>query len=84
MKFEQGLVSVRIKILRTPDPREFAEFDVRGFRLGEIVDAAPQLATLLMIAGNAELVVGSGTRAEAADTSSARWPKSKSKPNETS
>lgn len=83
MEFEQGFVSVRIKILRTPDPDEFAEFDVRGFRVGEIVDAAPQLATLLMIAGNAELVLGSGTRAEAADAASARWTKAKSKPNET-
>jgi hypothetical protein len=68
---------VRIRITRLPWPADFEEFDVRWLRVGEVFDVAPRLATLLIVAGNAEPVVSFGDRAEAADSSSARSPDSK-------
>jgi hypothetical protein len=56
---------VRIRITKTPDRDEFAEFDLRAFRIGEVFDVPPRLATLLIIAGNAE--PAAPERAEAAD-----------------
>ena len=58
---------VRIRITRTPDPAEFAEFDVRKCLPGEVLDIAPHLATLLIVAGNAEPLMGPWDRPEAAD-----------------
>jgi hypothetical protein len=58
---------VRIRITKTPDPAEFAEFDVRKFLPGEILDVAPHLATLMIVAGNAEPLMGPWERAEAVD-----------------
>jgi hypothetical protein len=58
---------VRIRITKTPDPAEFAEFDVRKFLPGEVLDVAPHLATLMIVAGNAEPLMGPGDRAAAAD-----------------
>lgn len=63
---------VRIRITRLPDPEEFAEFDVRMFRTGEVFEVPPHLATLLILAGNAEPVLSPSERAEAADTPSQR------------
>ena len=58
---------MRIRITKTPDPAEFAEFDLRKFRPGEVLDVTPRLATLLIVAGNAEPVVNLSERADAAD-----------------
>ena len=58
---------MRIRITKAPDPVEFAEFDIRKFRPGEVFDMAPHLATLLIVAGNAEPVLNLSDRAEAAD-----------------
>jgi hypothetical protein len=58
---------VRIRITKTPDPAEFAEFDIRKCLPGEVLDVAPHLATLLIVAGNAEPLMASSDRAEAAD-----------------
>jgi hypothetical protein len=44
--------------------------------VGEVFDLAPRLATVLIVAGNAEPVLGLD-RAEAADASSARPKRSK-------
>lgn len=63
---------VRIRITRTPDPAEFAEFDVRKFLPGEVLDVAPHLATLLIVAGNAEPLMGPWDRAEVADRQRAK------------
>jgi hypothetical protein len=63
---------VRIRITKTPDPAEFAEFDVRRYRLGEVFDVAPHLATLLIVSGNAEPAWDLGERADAADRSPSR------------
>lgn len=58
---------MRIRITKSPDAEEFAEFDVRVFSAGEVFDVAPRLATLLILAGNAEPVISPSERAEAAD-----------------
>jgi hypothetical protein len=58
---------VRIRITKAPDPVEFAEFDVRKFLPGEVLDLTPHLATLLIVAGNAEPLINLSDRAEAAD-----------------
>jgi hypothetical protein len=58
---------VRIRITKTPDASEFAEFDVRAFRAGETFDVAPHLGTLLILAGNAEPVPSAGDRGTAPD-----------------
>ena len=60
---------MRIRITRTPDAAEFVEFDVRRFHVGEVCDVTPQLATLLIVAGNAEPVLTPSVEWEAADRS---------------
>jgi hypothetical protein len=59
---------VRIRITKAPDPAEFAEFDLRAFRVGDVFEVPPHLATLLIIAGNAEPVPSVNERAVAADS----------------
>jgi hypothetical protein len=61
------LLSVRIRITTRPDPDEFREFGIAHFRVGEVYDVSAQLASLLVIAGHAEPVVGAEERSEAAD-----------------
>jgi hypothetical protein len=63
---------VRIRITKTPDPAEFADFDVRKFLPGEVFDVAPHFATLLIVAGSAEPLIGPWDRAEASDRRRAR------------
>jgi hypothetical protein len=58
---------VRIRITKVPDPAEFAEFDVRMFRAGEVFDVAPYLATLLIVSGNAEPLINLSDGTEASD-----------------
>ena len=62
---------MRVRITRLPDPAEFEEFDVRRLRVGEVFDLAPRLATVLIVAGDAEPLLGLD-RAEAADAPSVR------------
>lgn len=63
---------MRVRITRLPDPADFEEFDVRRLRVGEVFDLAPRLASVLIVAGTAEPVMGAAIRAEAADASPAR------------
>jgi hypothetical protein len=56
---------VRIRITRTPNPADLADYDVRRLRPGEILDVTPRLATLLIVAGNAEPVLTTTPRAAA-------------------
>jgi hypothetical protein len=63
---------VRIRITKTPDPAEFADFDVRKLLPGEVLDVAPHLATLLIVAGNAEPLIAPWDHAEAADRRSGK------------
>lgn len=55
---------MRIRIKRTPDSAEIAEFDGRTFAVGETIDVGARLATLLIVGGFAEPV---RERWEAAD-----------------
>ena len=60
-------VALRIRIISSPRPDEFDEFDVRRFRVGQTYEVPIRLATLLILAGHAERA-GSVTQvAEAAD-----------------
>ena len=60
-------VSMRIRISDLPRAGELDEFDLRRFRVGEVYDVPPQLASLLIVAGYAEGVVRRAERAQAAD-----------------
>jgi hypothetical protein len=71
---------MRIRFIGLPRDGDFDEFDLRRFRVGEIYDVSTQLATLLIIAGYAELPVSHGHQiAEAADFGHIRFPKPKHK-----
>ena len=67
---------MRIRFTGLPDA-DFDEFDLRRFRLGEIYDVPTRLASLLIIAGYAELVSGGHQIPEAADFSHIRLSKAK-------
>jgi hypothetical protein len=71
--------SMRIRFIGLPRDGDFDEFDLRRFRVGDIYDVSTQLATLLIIAGYAELVSHGHQIAEAADFGQIRFPKSKHK-----
>ena len=60
---------MRIRITSLPKPGDLDEFDLRRFRVGEVYDVLPQLASLLIVAGYAETVGWRPGRAEAADRS---------------
>jgi hypothetical protein len=60
-------VSMRIRIKDLPKPGELEEYDLRRFRVGEVYDVPPQLASLLIVAGYAEVAARYAERAEAAD-----------------
>ncbi len=68
---------MRIRFTGVPRDGEFDEFDLRRFHVGEIYDVPTRLASLLIIAGYADLVSGGHQIAEAADFGSIRFPKPK-------
>jgi hypothetical protein len=70
--------TLRIRITGLPKSGEFDEFDLRRFRVGEIYDVPTQLASLLIIAGYAQ-IVSTQIRAEAADFGQIRIPKPKNR-----
>jgi hypothetical protein len=70
-------IAWRVKIIAEPNPKEFDEYDVKRFRVGETYEVSARLGTLLILAGYAE-TAGPFARAEAADTG-APSPKPKSK-----
>jgi hypothetical protein len=67
---------LRIRINSLPTDGEFDEFDLRRFHVGEVYDVRTRLASLLIIAGYAQVVSSPSMRAEAADHSHVRLPKS--------
>jgi hypothetical protein len=71
---------MRIRINSLPTDGEFDEFDLRRFRVGEVYDVRTQLASLLIIAGYAQMVSNPSMRAEAADYSRVRRSKPKRRP----
>ena len=61
-------MQIRIKTL--PDAKEFEEYDLNRFQVGEVYEVSTRLASLLIVAGHAESVPMRGQKAEAAD-----WPR---------
>jgi hypothetical protein len=68
---------MRIRLTARPKGADFDEFDLRRFNIGEIYDVPTRLASLLIIAGYAELVTGGHQIAEAADFGQIRFPRPK-------
>lgn len=60
-----------------PKRGEFDEFDLGHFRTGDTYVVPSHLASLLILAGYAELVDMHPPRAEAADHATPRFPKRK-------
>ena len=69
--------ALRIRLKALPHPGEFDEFDLSHFRSGGTFVVPARLASLLIIAGYAELVDDHPARAEAADFGQPRFPKRK-------
>jgi hypothetical protein len=60
----------RVRIIAPPKAKDFDEYDVRRFEVGEVYEVSARLATLLVLGGYAEHVTSGAVRAEAADWSS--------------
>jgi hypothetical protein len=69
--------ALRIRVKTVPTPSDFDEFDLRHFRVGGVFLVPARLASMLIIAGCAELVDEPSARAEAADFSRSKGPKRK-------
>jgi len=65
---------LRIRLIAFPKPGELDEFDFRRYRLGEIYDLPPHLASVLLICRYAELAPPV-VRDTAADTGRSKPPK---------
>jgi hypothetical protein len=72
-KHTSGIVW-RVRIIAPPKAREFDEYDVRRFEVGQVYEVSARLATLLILGGYAEPAAGMVTT-EAAD-----WPSKPDKP----
>ncbi len=70
-------LALRIRIRKLPVPGEFDEFNLAYFRVGQTYSIPSHLASLLILAGYAELVDNRAPRAEAADFAQPRFPKRK-------
>jgi hypothetical protein len=68
----QTRTSLRIRFKALPKAGEFEEFDLHWYRPGLEYDVPLRLASLLMIAGYAELVTSVRLRETAADSSRKR------------
>jgi hypothetical protein len=68
----------RVKIIAEPNPKEFDEYDVRRFRVGDTYEVSARLGTLLILGGYAE-TAGPFSVAEAADSGIPPPQKRKSK-----
>jgi hypothetical protein len=69
--------TLRIRLIATPAPGEFDEFHLEHYHVGQSYIVASRLASLLILAGYAELVDSHPKRAEAADFGHPRFPKRK-------
>jgi hypothetical protein len=68
--------TLRIRLLAAPSAGEFDEFHLEHYHVGQSYIVPARLASLLILAGYAELV-DSHPRAEAADFGHPRFPKRK-------
>ena len=60
-----------------PRPGEFDEFNLSHFRAGSIAVVPARLASLLILAGHAELLDDHPSRSEAADVGQPKFPRRK-------
>jgi hypothetical protein len=67
--------ALRIRLKALPEVGEFDEFNLRHFRVGGVFLVPARLASMLIIAGYAEIVDDHPARAEAADFGHPRFPK---------
>jgi hypothetical protein len=67
--------ALRIRIKSVPPAGEFDEFNLSHFRAGSIAVVPARLASLLILAGHAELVDDHPARAEAADFGQPKFPR---------
>jgi len=70
-------LALRIQLTSVPPPGPFDEFDLSHFRVGQKYVVPARLASLLIIAGYADLVDSHPPRAEAADFGQPRFPNRK-------
>ena len=68
-------LALRIRVRRLPAPGEFDEFEFKHFGVGQTYVMPSQLASMLILAGIAELVDSKPPTAEAADFGHPRFPK---------
>ena len=69
--------ALRIRLKALPEPGEFDEFNLKHFRVGGVFLVPARLASMLIIAGYAEMVDDHPARAEAADFGQPRFPRRK-------
>ena len=67
--------ALRIRLLAVPTSGEFDEFHLEHYRAGLCYVVPSRLASLLILAGYAELVEDRAERAEAADFGQPRFPR---------
>lgn len=63
---------MRVRLISLPKDGEFDEYDFDWFRIGQVYELKAQLASLLIIAGYAELLPAAGFRRDTA-ADSIRW-----------
>ena len=59
----------RVRIIAPPRAKDFDEYDVRRFEVGEVYEVSSRLASLLVLGGYAEHLTSGVARAEAAERS---------------
>jgi len=69
--------ALRIRVRRLPSPGEFEEFELGHFRVDQVYVIPSRLASMLILAGIADLVDSHPARSEAADFGQPRFPKRK-------
>ena len=69
--------ALRIRVRRLPSPGEFEEFELGHFRVDQVYVIPSRLASMLILAGIADLVDSRPARSEAADFGQPRFPKRK-------
>jgi len=70
-------LNLRIRLTDLPATGEFDEFNLAHFRVGQTYLVPARLASMLIIAGYADLVDSHPPRAEAADFGQPRFPRRK-------
>ena len=68
-------LALRIRVRKVPPPGTFDEFSISYFRVGQTYTVPSHLASVLILAGYAELVETQSARAEAADFGQPRFRK---------